>query len=58
MSLSEIIAEQSYTGGWVCPTCRFYKGKLICEKNIFISFVGAYTANCCYFTKERRKETT
>lgn len=53
--LSEIITEQSRAGGWVCPSCRYYKGKLICEKNYFICFIGAYMADCLGYEEERRK---
>ena len=47
--LSQVIAEQSYAGGWICPDCKFHKGGLGCNKNMFISFVGCWTKGCVLF---------
>ena len=27
VSLEEVIAHQSYAGGWICSDCKHYKGK-------------------------------
>jgi len=49
VSLEEVIAHQSYVGGWICPDCKHYKENLICDKNMFISFVGCFTKDCQTF---------
>jgi len=49
ISLGEVIANQSWEGGWVCPDCIYYRHNLTCDKNMFISFEGCYTKGCCAF---------
>lgn len=54
--LSTVIANQSYAGGWICPDCRYHKGDLNCDQNMFISFVGCYTKNCSAFKDKSKDE--
>jgi hypothetical protein len=54
--LSTVIASQSYADGWICPDCRYHKGNLHCEKNMFISFVGCYTKECSAFKDKSKDE--
>lgn len=51
-TIREVIAQQSFAGGWICPECKFHKGNLNCEKNNFISFVGCWTKDCTSFEKK------
>jgi hypothetical protein len=54
--LSTVIAHQSYADGWICPDCRYHKGNLNCDKNMFISFVGCYTKDCQGFKDKSKDE--
>jgi len=54
--LSTVIASQSYADGWICPDCRYHKGNLNCDKNMFISFVGCFTKNCSAFKDKAKDE--
>ena len=56
ISLEEVIAHQSYAGGWICPDCKHYKENLICDKNMFISFVGCFTKDCQAFENKDKDE--
>lgn len=49
----EILMKQQapVPGGWVCPTCINYKGKIICNQGVMICFEGANTRGCFYFQK-------
>lgn len=51
-SIEDVIARQSFGGGWICPECKFHKGNLNCENNCFISFVGCWTKDCQLFKKK------
>lgn len=51
-SISDVIQRQSFAGGWICPECKFHKGNLNCDKNMFISFVGCWTKDCLSFEKK------
>lgn len=53
--LSEVIANQSWDNGWVCPDCIYYKHNLTCDMNMFISFVGCYTKGCWAFKNKINK---
>lgn len=50
----EMIRQHPIPGGWVCPQCIHYKGKLICEKGIFIAFSGANMSGCCYYNSGKK----
>ena len=41
-------------GGWVCPTCVNYKGKIICGKGVMICFAGANMSGCLHFKKGKQ----
>ena len=56
VSLEEVIAHQSYAGGWICSDCKHYKGNLKGDKNMFISFVGCYTKDCQTFEDKNKDE--
>jgi len=45
-------------GGWVCPSCKNYRGKLVCAKNVLICFDGANMKGCYGYTALRGKEET
>lgn len=51
-TIRDVIAHQSFDGGWICPECKFHKGDLKCEKNMFISFTGCWTKDCSSFEKK------
>jgi hypothetical protein len=55
ITVGEVLANQSYADGWICPDCRYHKGDLNCDKNMFISFVGCYTKGCQAF-KDKAKD--
>jgi hypothetical protein len=50
--MSEVIARQSWAGGWVCPDCWNHEGGVKCKRNVFISFNGAFTKGCIFFDGE------
>ena len=43
-------------GGWVCPSCKNYRGKLICAKNVLICFAGANMKGCYGYAALRGEE--
>lgn len=50
MTIEEAIRSQyPAPGGWICPTCKNYKGSLICTKRIFIAFTQANMSGCCHY---------
>jgi hypothetical protein len=51
-TIREVIANQSFAGGFICPDCKFYKGGVGCEKNMFISFTGCWTKDCSSFKQK------
>ena len=53
VTIAEVVAHQSRPDGWICPDCKYYKGGIGCEKNMFISFVGCYTKDCQVFKDKR-----
>ena len=36
---------------FICETCKFWKGGCVCEKRVFIAFVGANMSRCFYYVK-------
>lgn len=50
-TIRDVISRQSFDGGWICPECKFHKGNLKCDKNMFISFAGCWTKDCSSFEK-------
>jgi len=56
-TLENILIRQSATyEGWICSTCRNYKGNLKCSKNVLIGFVGANMDGCFGYEEERRRD--
>jgi len=56
VTLANTLIRQSATlNGWICITCRNYKGSLECSKNVFIGFVGANMTGCFGYEEDRRK---
>jgi len=53
ITVGEVLARQSFAGGWICPDCKHHKGNLHCDKNMFISFVGCYTKDCQGFEEKK-----
>lgn len=52
ISLDAAMRNQSPTpGGWICPECINYKGRIICSKGVLICFAGANMSGCLYFEK-------
>ena len=52
MTIEEAIRDQYPTkDGWICPSCKNYKGSLICEKGIFIAFVRANMSGCKFYER-------
>jgi hypothetical protein len=56
ITVGEVLARQSRADGWICPDCRYHKGNLNCDKNMFISFVGCYTKDCQAFKDKSKDE--
>jgi len=47
MTIEDAMARQvPVIGGFICEHCEHYRGKMKCEKNIFISCVGANMKGC------------
>jgi len=45
--------HDSFKSEYICSKCKFHRGNLKCNQNVFIAFVGADTHDCIYF--EERK---
>ena len=58
-SIRDEIEKQSTTTfdgkvTFLCETCKNYKGSCICEKGVFIAFVGA-NIPLCHFYEQGKK---
>jgi len=41
-----LIQQAPIIGGFICEHCKHYQGKMKCDRNIFISCVGANMSHC------------
>lgn len=57
VTVGEVLARQSKPDGWICPDCKYHKGNLNCDMNMFISFVGCYTKDCQAFKPVCQEKT-
>ena len=47
LTIEEVIIQQTpIIGGFICEHCKCYRGKMKCDRNIFIAFVGANMSDC------------
>ena len=55
-SMRDEMVKQSQNiepSAFLCDYCKSYKGKLSCEKGIFIAFAGANLSHCSFFERGR-----
>ena len=45
----EIVKQSKDMGNFRCNSCKYYRGSLICDNNVFIAFTGANMNSCMWY---------